>query len=281
MKIVGNFLTQPSQSFPHDCELYEGLQENLAIISAIGNVVGDKTILCGCEPENVNTQHTDGYIFLKTADYPNGEILYCEAGSISSGIYLKKETVKVEILDKEYEEAYTIRSLGVGNKGSEKYSWDEFSRLISTPELDKMIQDYIRQAEAKHAELQKHIDDEIAGLNSKYTSLKTETAENLRATKEELEGKLAALESLAGGDIQDLKNYVDKQDGELKTEINTQISGLDSKIQGQLDEMDETLSANYSTLQGKDTQIEGKITTLQTRLQMELLLLKRQPRPVS
>lgn len=134
---LGNFLTQPNNDFPIDAETFDSLQRNQALLAVLGNIAGDKAILLGCEPEQNNTSRRAGYVFVRTKDFPEGEILYWEGGSVSSGIYLKKETVSVTAQGYEFPQAYTSRSLAPGI-GEENYRWDEFT-VASIPALKAEI----------------------------------------------------------------------------------------------------------------------------------------------
>ncbi|MDR3227754.1 MAG: tail fiber protein [Prevotellaceae bacterium] len=133
-KILGNFLTQPNNDFPLDCETLDYLQKNEAILAIIGNIAGNKTILLGCELTNNNTSRNPGFVFLQTVDFSNGEILYFEGGAVASGMYMKKEAISVTAQNVAYPQAYIKRSLAAGI-GSEQYSWNDFKTLTTNAQL--------------------------------------------------------------------------------------------------------------------------------------------------
>ena len=118
----GRFLLQPNRDFPADCEMLDYIQTNAHIVSIIGNLAGDKAVLLGCEPLN-ETQRGEGYVFLRTKDHPEGEVLFWEGGSTSGGMYLKQETISVQAHGYDYPEAYVRRSLaaGVGSEAAEAF----------------------------------------------------------------------------------------------------------------------------------------------------------------
>jgi Microcystin-dependent protein len=147
-RTLGNFLTQANQDFPLDCETFSYLQDNLALMAVLGNVAGNKVILSGCELEQSNTQRKAGYVFLKTADYPNGEVIYWEGGRISSGMYVKVESISVQAQGFEYSHAYSVRSLAAGI-GTENYSWNDFKDIQTLLQL----KDYQATQDAKIAAL--------------------------------------------------------------------------------------------------------------------------------
>ncbi|MDR3287052.1 MAG: phage tail protein [Prevotellaceae bacterium] len=133
-KISGNYLSQPNNDFPLDCETLDYLQKNETLLAVLGNIAGDKTILLGCELINNNTARNPGFIFLRTADFENGEILYFEGGATASGMYLKKEAIAVTAQNVAYPQAYTKRSLSAG-VGSEQFIWSDFKTLTTNAEL--------------------------------------------------------------------------------------------------------------------------------------------------
>lgn len=133
-RTLGNFLTQANQDFPLDCETLNHLQDGMALISVLGNIAGDKVILSGCELEQSNTQRRAGYVFLKTVDYPEGEVIHWEGGRISSGMYVKVDSISVQASGFEYGHAYSVRSLAAGI-GMENYSWGDFTSIKTLLQL--------------------------------------------------------------------------------------------------------------------------------------------------
>lgn len=136
---VGRFILQPNKDFPIDCEMLDYMQTNVAMVSILGNIAGDKAILQGCELEQNNTRRKVGYVFLKTKDYPEGEVLYWEGGNVSGGMYIKQEIISVSAQGYEYPQAYVVRSLAAGI-GSENYSWNDFKAIKTNQELDNYSQ---------------------------------------------------------------------------------------------------------------------------------------------
>jgi len=135
-RTVGNFLSQSSRTFPLDCELFaNAMQDNQSLLAIIGNIAGNKAILQGCTLTNSNTERTAGYVFIRTVDYPQGEILYFEGGLVQSGMHINEENETVVSNDVEYTNAYTVRSL-VAGVGTENYSWSDFHVVKNVQELE-------------------------------------------------------------------------------------------------------------------------------------------------
>ena len=147
-RILGNFLTQANQDFPLDCETFGYLQDSMSLIAVLGNMAGNKVILSGCELEQAGTQRRAGYVFLKTVDYPEGEIMYWEGGRVNSGMYVKVDSVSVQAQGFEYSQAYSVRSLAAGI-GTENYNWNDFKPISTLLQL----KEYQASQDAKIAAL--------------------------------------------------------------------------------------------------------------------------------
>lgn len=131
---LGRFLLQPNKDFPADCEMLDYMQTNLHVVSILGNLAGDKAVLLGCEAMDYGARRAAGYVFLRTIDHPEGEVLYWEGGATGGGAYLKRETIAVQAQGYEYPQAYVRRSLAPG-VGEENYRWADFHEAQSLPAL--------------------------------------------------------------------------------------------------------------------------------------------------
>lgn len=133
-RTVGNFLGFANKSFPIDAEGLTQMQLNEKLLSVLGNIGGNKYILMGC---TAATGYA-GFVFLATADNPQGELLYLEAGALGTTIYLDKSTVYVSASGYDYNGAYTQRKL-VWGVGIENFTWSEFKKLETNAELSAKI----------------------------------------------------------------------------------------------------------------------------------------------
>ena len=125
-KIIGNFLaSQNNGSFPLDCETLDYLQTNRAMAEMLGAIAGDKIILSGCEASG--STRSAGYVFLKTTDYPEGEVLYFEGGA-GANLCVSKQSIGVTASATPYPNAYTERKL-IAGQGAETYAWADFVPL--------------------------------------------------------------------------------------------------------------------------------------------------------
>ena len=111
-KVLGNYLVQTGNEFPLDCETFDYIQNNNFITEILGNIAGDQCFIYGCQ--KTGTEYQSGYVFLRTDEHPEGEILPFEKGNTETGkAYIKSETVRVTANGKEYETAYTKRWLSL------------------------------------------------------------------------------------------------------------------------------------------------------------------------
>ncbi len=133
-KTIGNYAGQPNRDFPLDCETLAALAENQAMAEILGNICGDKTILLGCGLNAAGTSRSEGYVFLRTRDYPGGEVLRWTGGAVGGDMHVETEAVSVTADGYQYPSAYTLRRL-VPGLGTETYIWDDFADIATNREL--------------------------------------------------------------------------------------------------------------------------------------------------
>lgn len=128
-RVIGNYTSQANRSFPLDCETLEAIQDNIDMLGALGNMVGDKTILSGCEVRNGGGRN-EGYVFLKTTAYPMGEVLHF-TGSNEDSDYLHLATQNGNVTQGSvtYTGAYTTRQVVQGS-GDEQWPWAELTEPV-------------------------------------------------------------------------------------------------------------------------------------------------------
>lgn len=132
MRTVGNFLSKGS--YPLDSNTLARLQDNDTLLAMLGAIAGDKIILAGGEV--TGDTHSGGYAYIKTANYPNGEVLQFDAGRKDGYLRVSAENKTVTAVGESgteqvvYDAAYTERSLVVCNETAEgAISWSEFTPL--------------------------------------------------------------------------------------------------------------------------------------------------------
>ena len=139
MRTVGNFLSK--ESYPLDSNTLARLQDNDTLLAMLGAIAGDKIILAG--GEDVENTHNGGYAYIKTNDYPNGEVLQFEEG-LNNG-YLKVSVVNKTVTavgesgteQVVYDAVYTERNLVVCNEDDEgAIPWSEFTPLSGQTNIE-------------------------------------------------------------------------------------------------------------------------------------------------
>lgn len=143
-KIHGNYLNQLNPDFPLDCETLQYIQHNEMMCEILGNIAGDKVILMGCALNQEETERAEGYVFIRTVDYPNGEILSFGGGAVANGFHLEKTDINVSAGAVAYNKAYTQRRLVAGtdnSEGAENFTWNEFVELTTTQGLHSAIEE--------------------------------------------------------------------------------------------------------------------------------------------
>lgn len=111
-KVLGNYLGQKDSDFPLDCETFDYIQNNNFITEILGNIAGNMCFIYGCEKNG--TEYKPGYVFLRTDEHPEGEILPFDGGITETGkAYIKSDGVSVTVNKKPYVSAYTKRRLSL------------------------------------------------------------------------------------------------------------------------------------------------------------------------
>lgn len=151
-RTLGNYLTQNGRDFPLDCETLQYAQDNTTMLAMLGNLVGDRIILSGCQPSVDGRSRSEGYVFLRTRDFPDGEILRWEGGTVAAGLSLIVEDIAVSAQGYNYPKAYSRRRLSAGG-GEEHFSWDDFHAPTLPHELETRLTAAIQQLEKQLAAL--------------------------------------------------------------------------------------------------------------------------------
>lgn len=130
-KKLGNYLSQQFNNFPLDCETLDYLQTNQNMAEMLGAIAGDKVILSGCDVQG--SYRNPGYVFVKTQDFPEGEVLhFCGGDKAHVKLHLVREAEAVTANGSSYSHAYTIRRLYPGMKtdnDQDEFEWEDFAPL--------------------------------------------------------------------------------------------------------------------------------------------------------
>lgn len=151
-RVIGNYTSQENRSFPLDCETLEAIQNNIDMLGALGNMVGDKTILSGCEVKSGGGRQ-EGYVFLKTVAYPMGEVLHFP-GSNTDSDYLHLATMNGNVTQGEvtYTGAYTTRQVTQG-EGEEQWAWAELKLPVDILAIAESLRSKMAEITAEVAKI--------------------------------------------------------------------------------------------------------------------------------
>lgn len=127
-KIEGNYLAQDGNDFPLDCETFDNIQKNSHMAEILGNIGGPKLFLTGCRKSR--NSYSAGYVFVKTTEYPDGEVLRWPGGEVTNNtVYVSTTNTPVTANGTTYPAAYTTRVLTATDPGDGADSFD-FSEFV-------------------------------------------------------------------------------------------------------------------------------------------------------
>lgn len=153
-KIQGNYLSQQFSNFPLDCETLDYLQTNQHMAEMLGAIAGDKVILSGCNVQG--SLRNAGYVFVKTQDFPEGEVLRFNGGDKAhEKLHLVKDAIAVTANGSPYSHAYTQRWLQAGmgsGVDAEEFSWEDFQPLDN--KTNRQLRQELTALQAQMAGLQ-------------------------------------------------------------------------------------------------------------------------------
>lgn len=117
-----------ANGFPISTASFNFLQDAYSIFNAIGDIIGDKTIVSGCV--ETGTSVSSGVI------YVDGELVEFEGGTKQNTIVIRETATKVEFEDRISREAYFTRKAVFG-VGVSSMTWSDFKRVDTLVELSK------------------------------------------------------------------------------------------------------------------------------------------------
>ena len=174
--IYGNFLSNPSECFPLDCETLALLQSNIKKYAVLSLLSGcDKIILSGCEVEGQTRK--DGYVFIKDADSLTGEIFYHPSQTLLNSCSIAELSDTVIANGETFPDAYVTRYV---KEGGNTYLWSDFTRIsdISNIALKNGFQKItaansaaIKAEASTRATADKELDSKITNTNLRIDAM--------------------------------------------------------------------------------------------------------------
>lgn len=128
-KILGRYTGQADGDFPLDAEALAYIRDNGCMAEMIGAIAGNKVILSGCKV--VDGYRGLGYVYVKTLEYPEGEVLCFTGGnSNQNAMYVHCLPISVTAEGKTYQNAHERRCLVSGTTTDEEmFYWSDFTDI--------------------------------------------------------------------------------------------------------------------------------------------------------
>lgn len=117
--------------FPMNQAALDRMQTAYSIFNTLGNIVGDKTIISGCNLTGSNV--SDGVVFV------NGEVFEFRGGLQQTKVIIKEEVTNLLYKNNNYYPAVKTRYVQFGT-GVGAMDWVDFKRGFPTKNIDSLIQ---------------------------------------------------------------------------------------------------------------------------------------------
>mgnify|MGYP001576950791 CR=1 FL=1 len=125
--------------FPMTTNILGKMQASYLLTSTLGNIMGDKSIISGCDVAGANT--TNGVVFL------NNEVFEFRGGVTQSKVIIKEETETLSFQNSNSYPVIKLRYITFGT-GIGAINWADFKRGFPTNNIDSLIQ-RIEELEAR------------------------------------------------------------------------------------------------------------------------------------
>lgn len=125
-----------SGGFPLETEILEEMQKATSILNFLGDIVGDFSVISGCNVVGPNI--TDGCV------YVNGEVFFFKGGPVQPTVIIKEDISQREFEDATTKDVIFTRYVAFG-VGVGSFNWADFKRPKNTIQLteDKAEQSLI------------------------------------------------------------------------------------------------------------------------------------------
>lgn len=119
-----------SVGFPLETDILAEMQTAWQLLNALGAVVGNFSIISGCNV--VGSSVTDGVVYI------NGEVLKFQGGIATSKVIIKEDITALEFEDLTTKEVIFTRYVKFGT-GDVEYNWADFSRGLETKTIQALL----------------------------------------------------------------------------------------------------------------------------------------------
>lgn len=116
--------------FPLTANILGELQNAYTIFNSLGNVIGNMTIISGCDVVGLNV--SAGVVFI------DGEVLAFQGGAIQTKVIIKEDVTEYVFQDSNSRPVLKTRYAKFGT-GVTEYTWAEFKRGTKTSEIPALL----------------------------------------------------------------------------------------------------------------------------------------------
>jgi hypothetical protein len=120
--------------FPMDVNILSRLQDSIALFNAVGSIVGDKTIISGCNA--IGSSVSNGVVYI------NSEVFEFRGGLAQSKVIIVEETTALKFGDNKLKPVIKTRYVTFGT-GIDAMDWGDFKRGFETKEITPALEDIV------------------------------------------------------------------------------------------------------------------------------------------
>jgi len=122
-----------SVGFPFETNILDKLQSAFMLYNAFGAIVGNFTIISGCEVEGSTV--TDGTVYI------NGEPLEFRGGIIQENVRIIEEVEALEFEDTNSRDVIYTRYVKFGTASTNTFPWANFERGLETKKIAALLEE--------------------------------------------------------------------------------------------------------------------------------------------
>jgi len=129
---MNKFNFNQSVGFPFETDTLADMQTAYELFNAFGWIVGNFSIISGCELVGTGPAISDGHVFI------NGELLPFKGGVPTANVIIVETKISLEFEDGNSNEVKFIRHVQFGT-ATTQYPWNTFKRGLETKNLEAAI----------------------------------------------------------------------------------------------------------------------------------------------
>lgn len=155
-----------SVGFPLETEILAEMQKTYTLLNALGAIVGDNSIIRGCEVNGTNV--SDGVVYL------NGEILEFKGGTVDTNIIIVEAKTALEFEDTVTRDVIYTRYATFGS-ATTQWPWANFKRGFPTVDIETAL------ASKATAQDLTNLSDSVSQMLTKLNTIASNANVNVKA----------------------------------------------------------------------------------------------------